>query len=187
MSTLYPRWQKNVIAQALKNRRVLLLSGARQCGKTTLARQLVSAQTAYRTLDDLTLKKLAESDPQDFVTHEFRTLVIDEIQRVPELLSAIKLIVDRDNRPGQFLLTGSANIQTLPSVKESLAGRIQKLRLRPLAQGEILESKPKFLEKAYNLSSFKRLSTAYDRRAILDMAFRGGYPEAIQLSARERK
>ncbi len=187
MTTLYPRWQKNVIAQALKSRRVLLLSGPRQCGKTTLAKQLLSNQTAYRTLDDLTLRKMAESDPHDFVAHNYKTLVIDEIQRVPELLSAIKLVVDQDTRPGQYLLTGSANIQSLPTVTESLAGRIRKLRLRPLSQGEIHQLKPKFLEKAFRLNFSKQTNQIYDRRGILEVALRGGFPEVIQLKSRERK
>lgn len=183
----YPRWQKNVIAQALKTRRVLLLSGPRQCGKTTLARQLVSAETAYRTLDDVALRELAESDPRDFVTHTGKTLVIDEIQRVPQLLSAIKMAVDQDTRPGQYLLTGSANIQSLPGVTESLAGRIRKLRLRPLSQGEILQSKPAFLQRAFSLSFPQKAKQTSDRRAVLEMAFRGGFPEVIELNPRERK
>ena len=144
MAPFYQRWQKSTLVKALKTRRVLLLNGPRQCGKTTLARQLVSMQTAYRTLDDLALRELAETDPHDFVKHSHKTLIIDEVQRVPALLSAIKMVVDENTRPGQYLLTGSANIQSLPGVKESLAGRIRKLRLRPLCQGELLGVKPIF-------------------------------------------
>lgn len=187
MADLYPRWQKEIVLNALKSRRVLLLSGSRQCGKTTLAKQLISAQTAFRTLDDLAQRTLAENDPEDFVSHAYKTLVIDEIQRVPALLSAIKLAVDRDTRPGQFLLTGSANTQALPGVTESLAGRIRKLRLRPLSQGELLRQKPTFLERAYKTHFSKKQDEVYDRQAILDMSFRGGFPEAVELNQRERK
>ena len=83
-----------------------MLSGPRQSGKTTLARELESNQTEYRTLDDGTLREAAENDPQGFVKRRTRTLIIDEVQRVPSLLPAIKKTVDEDNSPGQYLLTG---------------------------------------------------------------------------------
>lgn len=185
MAKFYPRWQKDSIENAIKTRRVLLLSGARQCGKTTLAKQLVTKNTSYRTLDDLTLRQLAENDPSGFVKHSGKMLIIDEIQRVPALLSAIKLVVDEDTRPGQYLLTGSANIQSLPSVQESLAGRIRKIRLRPLSQGELLQTQPLFLEKAFKETFSKENKNKYDRKEMLKIALRGGFPEAIQLGPKE--
>ena len=90
----------------------------------------------YRTLDSLTIRDAAANDPEYFVKHSGKTLIIDEVQRVPDLIIAIKKVVDEDNRAGQYLLTGSANITTLPTVQESLAGRIRKIRLRTLSQGE---------------------------------------------------
>lgn len=185
----YPRWQKNIVEQALKHRRVLLISGARQCGKTTLAKQLVSPDTAYRTLDDLSLREVAESDPAGFIEHDFKTLVIDEVQRVPSLFSAIKVVVDSDTRPGRFLLTGSSNIQTLPGVKESLAGRIRKLRLRTLSQGELLRLQPTFLERAFQQSFSRKSKTLrhYDRQTVLEMSLRGGYAEVLDFDQKERK
>lgn len=188
MTALYPRWQKGIVISALKSRRVLLLNGPRQCGKTTLAKQLVASTNAdYRTLDDLALRELAENDPQGFVKHGKGTLIIDEVQRVPALLSAIKMSVDQDTRPGQYLLTGSANIQSLPGVKESLAGRIRKLRLRPLSQGELLQTKPTFLERAFRLDFPHTSFPVYDRNKVLEMSFAGGFPEAVKLNERERK
>lgn len=112
----YQRWQTENIKHALKTRRVTLLTGSRQCGKTTLAKQLISKEVHYLTLDDITLREAATRDPQGFVQHKYTTLIIDEIQRVPSLLMAIKKNVDEDIRPGQYLLTGSANIQSIPSV-----------------------------------------------------------------------
>ena len=186
MIKLYPRWQMATIKQLMLERRVLLLSGVRQCGKTTLAHQLESNETEYRTLDDGTLREAAENDPQGFVKRNVKTLIIDEVQRVPPLLSAIKKAVDEDISYGQYLLTGSTNIQSLPTVNESLAGRIAKIRLRPLAQGEIERTTPSFFDSAFN-QSFSSSSTKYDRDAILEIAFRGGFPEPMLLQDRGRK
>ena len=187
MTQIYPRWQKARIEQAMQTRRVVLLSGARQCGKTTLAKQLVSEERAYRTLDDPALRQLAESDPRGFVKHTGQCLVIDEVQHVPALLSAIKMAVDEDTRPGQYLLTGSANISSLPGVQESLAGRIAKIRLRPLSQGEVLGSTPDFLDRAFNGLFSESSSQPIDRKTLLAMAFRGGFPEAMRLGGMERR
>jgi len=186
MKEIYSRWQKHSVAQAMTTRRVVLLVGARQCGKTTLAKQLISDDTTYLTLDDVTLKEAAENDPQDFVKHKSKTLIIDEIQRVPSLLPAIKKIVDEHTQPGQYLLTGSADIQTLPTTQESLAGRISKIRLRSLSQGEIQGNEPNFLTYAFN-QSFNFHWNAYEKDAIIEMAFRGGFPEALLLEGRNRK
>ena len=186
MTKLYPRWQKKTIEQMMLERRVLLLNGPRQSGKTTLARELESDQTEYRTLDDGTLREAADNDPQGFIKRSTKTLIIDEVQRIPSLLSAIKKAVDEDISYGQYLLTGSTNIQSLPTVNESLAGRIAKIRLRPLAQGEIERTTPSFFDSAFN-QSFSSSSTNYDRDAILEIAFRGGFPEPMLLQDRGRK
>ncbi len=186
MHQKYARWQKIHIEKAMKTRRVLLLNGGRQCGKTTLAKELISHDTTYRSLDDLALREFAQNDPHGFVVHPGKTLIIDEIQRAPNLLSAIKKMVDEDNRPGQYLLTGSANIQSLPTTTESLAGRVHKIRLRPLTQGEILGKSPLFLSKMFG-QSFKDVTPSYDREQILQMAFRGGFPEPVRLDEKDRK
>jgi hypothetical protein len=170
----------------MATRRVVLLVGARQCGKTTLAKQLISEETTYLTLDDTTLREAAENDPQNFVKHKSKTLIIDEVQRVPFLLPAIKKIVDEDTHPGQYLLTGSANIQALPSTQESLAGRVTKVRLRPLSQGEIKGSLPDFLIHMYS-QCMDFSWTTYEKDALLEMAFGGGFPEALTLEGRNRK
>jgi predicted AAA+ superfamily ATPase len=186
MTKLYPRWQKTTIKKMMLERRVLLLSGPRQSGKTTLARELESDQTEYRTLDDGTLRAAAENDPQGFIKRNTETLIIDEVQRIPSLLPAIKKAVDEDTRPGQYLLTGSANIQSIPTIKESLAGRIAKIRLRPLTQGEMREIDPRFIESAFK-QSFSHSHAHYDRDALLEIAFRGGFPEPMKLQDRGRK
>ena len=187
MTILYQRWQRQLIERSIKNRRVLLQNGARQCGKTTLAKQLIAKNTLYRTLDDLAVRALAENDPHGFVQHpENSMLMIDEIQRAPQLLSAIKLVVDENTQPGQYLLTGSANIQALPSVQESLAGRITKIRLRPLTQGEIVGAKPTFIDRVFQGAIKIAYANYIDRKTILTLALRGGFPEAVKLSSDDR-
>jgi predicted AAA+ superfamily ATPase len=104
MIKLYARWQKSSIAKALRNRRVVIVSGARQSGKTTLVKQFSEPESPYRVLDDTALLRVALEDPRGFVKHKRGTMIIDEIQKAPLLLPAIKLQVDEDNAPGQFLL-----------------------------------------------------------------------------------
>ena len=180
------RWQSEHVKRRLEDRRVVLLAGARQCGKTTLARTLRSDETEYRTLDDLTLRESAADDPNNFVRHDAKTLIIDEIQRAPELLPAIKLVVDEDRRPGQFLLTGSANLFTIPQAKESLAGRVAKIRLRPFTQGELQGMRPSFLQRAFE-GRFASELAQISRDQLVKAAFRGGYPEAVELNERGRR
>ena len=179
MNEKYPRWLAQNIENALDNRRVVILSGARQTGKTTLTEQIKGVGFELRTLDDTDLLNLALSDPKGFVKTTAKTLIIDEIQKAPKLIPEIKMAVDKDNRNGQFLLTGSVNLQTMPSVTESLAGRVKNLRLRPLTNGEILGKKPDFLARAFG-KDFPAFISGYDKRAIFELAFRGGYPEAIR-------
>jgi predicted AAA+ superfamily ATPase len=113
-------------------------------------------------------------------------MIIDEIQKAPDLLPSIKQIVDSDNRAGQFLLTGSADIKSLPQVSESLAGRIKNIRLRTLSQGEILGNKPKFMQTLFD-NGFPAQIKGYNKREILEIAFRGGYPEVVNFSDADRK
>lgn len=113
-------------------------------------------------------------------------MIIDEVQRVPDLLPAIKKAVDDDIRAGQYLLTGSTNIQALPGAQESLAGRITKLRLRPLTQGELQKTAPHFIDRAFS-DSLETPATHYDKDALIEIAGAGGFPEALLLDGRRRK
>lgn len=176
----YPRWLLENLMNALDNRRVVIVSGARQTGKTTLTKQLNSPDFEFRSLDDSDMLDLALIDPKGFVKTSAKTLVIDEIQKAPKLIPAIKVVVDQNNRPGQFLLTGSVNLQTIPTVTESLAGRVKNIRLRQLTIGEIQNKKPDFLERAFD-SDFPMQIKGYDKQAIFELAFCGGYPEAVRL------
>ena len=187
MQKEYLRWQVANIKNALTKRRVVVLSGARQTGKSTLLTQVITKDDVLMSLDDDNLLKSAKGDPKGFIKNSSGTVFIDEVQKVPALIPEIKLVVDKNNRPGQYLITGSANIQTLPIITDSLAGRNKRIRLRPLTVGERLNRKPMFLERAFTMN-FNRKIPGFDKEHIFDFAFCGGYPEAIRLkNQKDRK
>jgi predicted AAA+ superfamily ATPase len=174
---LFPRFASASIQTALEDTPVVMINGPRQCGKTTLVKAFADERRTYLTLDDETALTAARSDPVAFL-RPLDTVIIDEIQRAPELLRAIKRSVDDDRRPGRFLLTGSADVLTLPTVAESLAGRMEIVSLLPLSQAEIERGAARFLEQAFsgNLPTPKRPATGRDleRRMLA-----GGYPEML--------
>jgi len=129
---------------ALRDTPVVCLLGPRQCGKTTLARMLEPRHT-YITFDDDAALAFARADPTGFVAALPPRVILDEIQRVPELLRTIKLAVDRDRRPGRFVLTGSANLLLLPGLGDSLAGRMEVVQLQPLTAAEQARAPGRFL------------------------------------------
>ncbi|WP_202882423.1 AAA family ATPase [Polaromonas vacuolata] len=136
MPPIYTRHISSRIAQAMLDTPVVLLAGPRQTGKTTLVRQTAGQTMHYLTLDDELTLLSARQDPAGMIRSLDRA-VIDEVQRAPQLLLAIKKSVDEDRRPGRFLLTGSTNLMLLPTVADSLAGRMETLLLMPLSQSEI--------------------------------------------------
>ena len=144
---LFHRFSAGRVATALKDTPVVMVNGPRQSGKTTLVRDLVAGKRAFFTLDDETVLEGARQDPTGFMRGLDHT-TIDEVQRAPDLLRAIKKSVDQDRRPGRFLITGSANLLTLPTVSESLAGRMEVVTLLPLSRAEIRGRRPAFLRKA---------------------------------------
>jgi hypothetical protein len=145
---LYPRLIKARVAEAMTDTPVVLLAGPRQAGKTTLVRQLANREMRYLTLDDELTLLAAREDPVGMIRSLDRA-VIDEIQRAPQLLLAIKKSVDEDRRPGRFLLTGSANLMVMPTVADSLAGRMETLTLLPLSQSELHCSTVNWLDRAF--------------------------------------
>ena len=182
----YERWQKTGLHRGLAYRRGVIISGARQVGKTTLSKQALSANAVFRSLDDVTLLAAAKEDPSGFLRRQGKTMVIDEIQKALPLIPEIKKVVDEDNSPGQYVLTGSANVQTLPAVHESLAGRVRHIRLRPLTEGELLGRPPCFLQRAFT-QDFQLEYDACSKDTLLERSLRGGYPEAVRLPVTERK
>ena len=172
---LRQRFVADRVTTALADTPVVMVAGPRQSGKTTLVRDLVGGRRDYFTLDSDTTRDGVRADPAGFVRGLDRA-TIDEVQRAPDLLRAIKQSVDADRRPGRFLLTGSANLLALPAVSESLAGRMEIVTLLPFAQAEIVGRQPAFLERAFagTVSAGRdRLGGGSLIRAVLT----GGYPE----------
>src|SRR5688572_25316670 len=134
---MYRRNAAQALLAAVGDTPVVLIHGARQVGKTTLARQVAERQhpARYLTLDDATVLAAARTDAEGFLAGLDGPVVIDEAQRAPELFPAIKRRVDRDRRAGHYLLTGSANILLVPRLSESLAGRMELVTLWPLSMG----------------------------------------------------
>jgi hypothetical protein len=170
---------------ALKDTPVVLVDGPRQCGKTTLVRDLVSGRRTFLTLDDETVLQAARSDPAGLVRAPGR-YTIDEIQRAPELLRAIKRSIDLDRQPGRFLLTGSANLLAVPRVAESLAGRMEIVSLLPLAQAEIRGQKPGFLEAAFRGRMIGPGELRIGKH-LVEAVLTGGYPEMLKRKRPDRR
>jgi uncharacterized protein len=164
------------ITAALEDTRVVLINGPKQSGKTTIARQFASSDRPYLTLDDNATLGAAREDPSGFI-RGLKRAVIDEIQRAPELMVAIKESVDNDPEPGRFLLTSSANITLLPAVGDSLAGRIEVLTLLPFAQAELRETSGQFIEKAFSGKLLDASNVPVTGDDLVKLVLVGGYPE----------
>ena len=178
------------LLDGLRDTPVVYLQGARQTGKSTLAGAIAGEQrpASYLTLDTAAVLAAAEGDPEGFVAGLDRPAVIDEVQRAPALARAIKLAVDADRRPGQFLLTGSASVMSLPRLSESLAGRMELHTLWPFSQGELSGVRETFIDRMF-AEKLSTPETAPDpETAFVERICKGGYPEshARRSAARRR-
>jgi len=173
------RHAEHLVREALGDTRVVTLNGARQAGKSTLAR-FVGADigASWRSLDDDVVLRAAQDDPRTFVASS-RPLVIDEIQRAPDLVLAVKAEVDRDPRPGRFLLTGSARVLGLRSLPDSLVGRNETIELWPFSQGEIDGSPDAFVDAVFAHGPDVHHESDQTREHYAERIVRGGFPEAV--------
>lgn len=162
--------------------------GARQVGKSTLVEEIARRDhpAGTLTLDDRVTRVAAQRDPTGFVADLTTPIVIDEIQRVPDVLLAIKQRVDTDRRPGQFLLTGSANILTAPTIADALTGRAEYYRLWPFTQGELRGVRERFIEMLFEGEHPRLTGAPVGRKPLISTLLAGGYPEARARSARRR-
>ena len=186
---MIPRSITPAILEALSDTPVVLLNGARQTGKSTLAQWLAKEAhpARYITLDDAAVLAAARSDPTGFLADLDGPLVLDEVQRAPELFLAIKVAVDRNRMPGRFLLTGSANPLLLPKLSESLAGRMEILTLWPFSQGELERQPEDFVDRVFAGKLSQSSASNLSRDELIKRVLTGGYPEVVgKLSARRR-
>jgi predicted AAA+ superfamily ATPase len=186
-TAFYPRHAEPRLIEALADSPVVLIHGPRQCGKTTLVRMVGERKGyVYLNFDDDVARSAAETDPAGFVADLPARAILDEVQRVPALFAALKTAVDRKRTPGRFMLTGSANVLLVPKLADSLAGRMQILRLHPLAQCELARRVPGFLDMLFA----GRFETRRTERLGSDLAERlvaGGYPAALARPAGRRR
>ncbi len=182
---LYPRRIETRVVEAMTDTPVVLIAGPRQAGKTTLVRQLANQGLRYFTLDDALTLLAAREEPVGMIQSMDRA-IIDEIQRAPQLLLAIKKTVDEDRRPGRFLLTGSANLMALPTVADSLAGRMETLSLLPLSQSEMHGTTLNWLDNVFS-GHLPKVSTPLVGEALVEAVLRGGYPEAVSRASSRRR
>ncbi len=182
---MYHRLVEPAVRAALADTPAVLIVGPRRCGKTTLVRAVGTERYSYLTLDDKTTLAAATDDPVAFI-RGLDYVILDEIQRAPELLLTIKQSIDEDYQPGRFLMTGSANVLSLPRVADSLAGRMQIISMLPLAQSEIAGRNTNFIDQLFAgevaAPSALCLGDEFARRV-----FAGGFPEALSRSDERRR
>lgn len=182
-----PRRAVRAVREALDDTRVVLVNGARQVGKSTLARAVASTRAAqWRDLDRPPDRQSAAADPAGFISFD-ETMVIDEIQRVPELLLAIKASVDADPRPGRFLLTGSSRLLGMRNLPDTLAGRMETVELWPFSQGEIDGTPDEFVDAVFRHGPDLRLESVVTRADYAGRVVRGGLPEAVARTVPRRR
>ena len=210
---LYPRFAERRLVEALEDSPVVLIQGPRQCGKTTLAQLVCTSEYSpegkrrsgrrsgipedyiYFSFDDEVVRAGAEADPLGFVAELPGLVILDEVQRVPALFAALKLEVDRKRLPGRFLLTGSSNVLQTPALSDSLAGRMETVRLHPLAQCELqggpdssrgADWSPGFLDSLFG-RGFESGRTERLGSALIERVVSGGYPAALARPAGRRR
>jgi len=185
---LYPRYIEPRVLESLTDTPVVLIHGPRQCGKTTLARLVGDARGfTYLSFDNDVQRSAAQVDPVGYVADLPEHVILDEVQRVPELFTSLKAAVDARQKPGRFILTGSAHVLLVPRLADSLAGRMAILRLHPLSQAEIAGNPADFLHAlfggGFRIGAFGRRQG----RVLAERITAGGYPAALSRTTARRR
>jgi predicted AAA+ superfamily ATPase len=177
---LIPRGIESELRDILSVSRAAAIIGPRQAGKSTLAKQLQAAGVVpnYFSLDDEATRAAARADPDGFALSLARPAVIDEVQRAPELMLAVKQILDRDQTPGQFLLTGSADLVTTRVVADALPGRVEYVNLWPLSAAEIAGRRTSIIDMLLDGVPPQISGAPKGRAASAELVVAGGFPDA---------
>jgi len=185
---MFTRNLDTVVSEALADTPVVLLVGARQCGKTTLAQSMVGSAfpARYLSLDDPATLAAAHADPAAFLTDFQGPVILDEVQQIPALATILRQVVDRRRNAGRFLLTGSANVLAMPRLADALVGRMEVVTLWPLSVGEIEGRQGSFVDACFRARLPPWRGEAEDRITSLRRALVGGYPEAVARKERRR-
>lgn len=190
-TVMFSRNLIDALLDALADTPAVLVNGARQTGKSTLVQsaELAGQNRQYLTFDDPGILAAAKRDPNGFVAGLNMPVTLDEVQHVPEIFPVIKAAIDRKRQPGQFLLTGSANVMLLPTLSQSLAGRMEVLSLWPFSQGEIRGVRESFVDTLFSQESvgWTGKIAAVSRDELLETALAGGYPLAIARQSATRR
>lgn len=183
------RHATDALLDALRDTPVVYLQGARQTGKSTLARAVAERRhpSRYLTLDTAAVLAAALNDAEGFIAGLERPVVLDEVQRAPSLAIAIKAAVDADRRPGQFLLTGSAGVLSLPGLSDSLAGRMELHTLWPFSQGELRDVRETFIDRVFAERLVTSDTPAVTETSLVERLCAGGYPEVQTRRSRARR
>lgn len=187
---IVPRHAAGRVAEALADTRIVTLEGPRQAGKSTLCASIAQSRGMRAvTLDDPTVRRGAVEDPAGFIAGLGDGAFIDELQRAPELVLALKAEVDRDPRPGRFLVTGSANLLLAPRIGDSLAGRVERIPLRPFTQAELSRAGvPAWLDSIWDGGGPPTLETDHvGRSAHVERIATGGFPALTARAPRRRR
>ena len=186
-TTLYPRHAEASLVEALADSPAVLIHGPRQSGKSTLAKKVGAARGyAYISFDEDVARAAAGADPAGFLADLPGRSTLDEIQHVPALFAAMKAAIDRDRSPGRFILTGSANVLLLPKLADSLAGRMEIVRLHPLAQSELGRKRSGFIDSLFT-GKFKTRRVDRLGAELAEKITSGGYPAALARQSGRRR
>lgn len=182
-----PRWVTKQVTEALADTPVVVVNGARQVGKTTLVReQDYLGSVEIVSFDDVAVRAAARTDPRGFLDRGVDTLVIDEAQLEPTIFRAIKADVDRDRRPGRFMLTGSSRLLSAPDMADSLVGRVDVIELAPFSQGELEGTREDFVDAAFSDPRLLIRTGRATRADIIGRICAGGFPEAVRRTQHRR-